>query len=909
MRRATPFVLSVSLVALFAVPAAAQGWLDTARWYVQPQAGEFHYVADVNGDTFDDLVWFAGLPGTPTDWTGFKVFFNDGTGDFPTQGPLVSLPVSSGYFRPVDIDGLRRLGDVTGDGQVDVLVLEEPSGFTPDVALHVYPGLGGGAFGAPVSIPMAGDFDAIALGQADGDAALEVAIVDEVGSSESTRWWDWNGAGFTGSAEAFIFGGILSPRASFMVALDLDRDGDDDLVFGQDSGLNLRVLDTVGGVPVVGQILTVGSGSPDGVYPYLIDLVGGGPADLLVAEVTYGSSVFGLTPVLNVGGTLVAGAKQPFTGEGAVYGQTFDTGDWDGDGDADVLSFAWQEPGSSVDAIAAFFENDGADQWGTAPVSKADLRYAGGQTPLGLLDLDHDGHLDAVGPQSAWFGRGRFEDSLVEVTNFFYEEGPPAVLDHEGDGDLDLFHRVGLFVVPGFVKVNDGTGAFPGHVGLPAPPAGKTVNPAVAIADLTGDGLPDFLAAWYVPSSPPFLPPTFEQMRLYADNGLGGFADAGTASSTAILPFARKMLVAHDVDLDGDNDLFDTDFTLVYRPNDGAGHFDPAILLVAAQHEVGAVADLDADGDFDLAAYGWPNSVVVEEHVGALAFLAHVVHEDAGSIEADSITLADPDLDGDLDLACATQWSDTLRLFENDGSLGFTLAATLSTDVAISFSSEFTGTTLLFDDIDGDGVTDLLAGAESGSFDEAEMVALFHGAGGGFAFEPVRWYVGAEMGPPGDLDGDGDLDLSGQGIVRSRRFEGPEAGVIRQYGTGTAATSGVAPLLGAVGPLSPGSATAELRVRRGVGGKLALLLYSLGEAAIPGQPFVASTLYVQPPYFTLLLVLGGTPGAQGQGTLDLSLTPVLPVVTGLTVYHQLAVFGGAGNGKTTSNGLQLTYGM
>ena len=60
--------------------------------------------------------------------------------------------------------------------------------------------------------------------------------------------------------------------------------------------------------------------------------------------------------------------------------------------------------------------------------------------------------------------------------------------------------------------------------------------------------------------------------------------------------------------------------------------------------------------------------------------------------------------------------------------------------------------------------------------------------------------------------------------------------------------------------------------------------------------------------FTVLLVLGGTPGAQGEGELDLALTPVLPVVAGLTVYHQLAVFGGAGNGKTVSNGLQLTYG-
>ncbi|MBM3984684.1 MAG: VCBS repeat-containing protein [Planctomycetes bacterium] len=910
MRCLVPTVLCVPLSLILASSAAAQGWLDTARWYVQPQAGEFHYVADIDGDGFDDAVWFAGQPGSPTDWTGFRVHFNDGRGDLVPSGHLVLLPVTPGFLRPVDIDGLRRLGDVTGDGLIDVLVLEEPSGFSPDIALHVYPGLGGGAFGAPLAIPLVGDLDAIALGQVDGDAALELAIVEQIAGSESTRWWDWNGAGFTPSAEAFIFGGIVSPRASFLVATDLDLDGDDDLVFGQESGLNLRVLDTRGGAPVVGQILTVGSGSSSSVYPYACDLAGGGAVDLLVAQVAFGSSSFALIPVLNQGGTLVASPAQALVGEGSMYGQMFDTGDWDADGDLDVLVFAWPEPGAGVDAIAAFLENDGSDRWSTAPVAKVDLRYAGPQTPLGLLDLDQDGHLDVLGPQSAFFGRGRFEDSLVEVTNLFYEEGPVVVLDHEGDGDADLFHRVSLFSTVGFVKRNDGTGAFPATTSLPAAPSGKLLDPVRALGDFTGDGLVDFLVPWNDPPGPPFFYfPVFDQVRLYADDGLGGFTDAGTASETPIVPFARKLCLASDVDGDGDVDVFDTDATLVYRPNDGAGHFLAPVTLVAAQHEVGAVADLDADGDDDLLVLDWPDGVAVEEQVAPLAFVTHAVHESTSGVRADSLTLADVDLDGDLDAGCGTLYGDSLLLFENGGGLAFTLAATLSTDQSIPWSSEFSPAALLVDDIDGDGVTDLLAGAESTSFDDEDKVALFRGAGAAFAFEPVRWYVGSSTGPAADIDGDGDLDLTGQAMVRSRRFDGAADGIVRQYGTGTAATSGVAPLLGAAGPLRPGSASAELRVRRGVGGKLALLLYSLDEAAIPGQPFASSTLYVQPPYWTLLLVLGGTPGAQGQGALDLSLTPVLPVVAGITVYHQLAVFGGAGNGKTASNGLQLTYGM
>jgi FG-GAP-like repeat len=905
MDKRLPLIVRPVILALLLAPAvAAQGWLDTARWYVQPTAGEFHYAADFDFDGDQDLVWFKGQPGSPTDWTGFQVFFNDGTGDFPVRGPFVPLPAGPGFQRPLDLSGLRRLGDVTGDGQIDVLVLEEPSGFSPDVALHVYPGLGGGAFGAPVDILMTGDLAAIALGQIDGDAALELGILQEVGHSESTRWWNWNGAGFNASAEAFIFGGIGSPHASYMVALDLQGDGVDDLVFGQSSGLNLRVLPTVNGAPTVGQILTVGQPPSGSVVPYACDLQGGGPEDLLVVEAHTGVAGYALTPVLNVGGTLVKGLRQEFTSDYVAFSGMFDTGDVDLDGDVDVMAYPWQLS-SAIQGMAAFFENAGDDTWGTGPASVVQMRYTEGFAPVGLMDLDLDGFLDAVGLQSAWFGRGRFEDSLAQQLSFYSGDGPRVLADAEGDGDLDMYFTAGL------VRLNDGTGNMPGSMHTPPAPAGKLPHPATAIADLDADGRIDFLVPWFVPNPMgPFFPDLFSEMRLYVDDGFGHFADAGTSSTQFILPFGKPLCLALDLDQDGDNDLLDTDTNLAWRANDGAGHFGPGVTLVAGSHEVNVAADLDSDGDLDLLAQGWPNSVLVMEAVAPLTFVPHAVHEDQSSIEADSLTLADPDLDGDLDIACATQWGDSLLLLESDGALGFSLASTLSTNVAISFTSEFTGSYLAFDDVDGDGIVDLLAGAE-GDFGSAapNKVALFRGTGDGFDYEEVRWYAGAGMGPAGDLDGDGDLDLPGQGMVRSRHFEGPADGIIRQYGAGTAATSGVAPVLGAAGPLRPGSSTAELRVRRGVGGKLSLLMYGLGEAAIPGQPFASSTLYVQPPSFSLILVLGGTPGAQGQGTLDLPLAPVLPVVVGVTIYHQLAVFGGAGNGKTTSNGLQLTYGM
>ncbi len=888
------------LVAIVLSPlAAGQGWLDTARWYVPSQPGEFHYVADFNGDGFDDVVRFNGVPGSPTDWTAFQVCFNDGLGDFPTQGPLVSLPVSSDFFRPLDVNGLRRLRDVTGDGLPDVLVLQESAGFTQDIALHVYPALGGGAFGAPVAIPLVGDLHAITLGQADGDAALEIAIVDEINHSESTRWYDWTGAGFSASAEAFIFGGIASPGAALLAALDLDGDGDDDLVFGQQFGPSLRRLDTVAGTPVVGAVYVVGSTNAHSLFPYVVDLAGGSAQDLLVAEVVTGGAEFWLVPMLHVGSDLLAGAKQHFAAGGTVFGQAFEPCDWDEDGDTDLLAFAWQEPGSSVDALLAMFRNDGSDGFGTGPVAKADLMYAGGQTGLVATDLDHDGHLDYVGPQSAYFGRGRFENSLAQITSFYYGTDPRLVRDAEGDGDLDYFFA------SGGARLNDGTGAFPGLVAMPALPPGKLFNGCTAIGDVTGDGLVDFIESLQNPPVDMFHPATFAEMRLIVDDGLGHLVDAGTANAASMSPVSRATSLVLDFDDDGDDDVWGN--APGFWANDGAGHFGTFVPLPVGPVEACASGDVDGDGDTDLVGVGWPDQLVVLERTALLTYVPTVVHEDIAALDADSVTLADHDLDGDLDLSCATSWSDKVLLFANDGAGGFAASATLSTDISIGMDPVLAYHA--FADVDGDGIPDLLAGPKSTNASFPGKVALFRGLRGP-GYEPARWYVGSAMGGVGDADGDGDIDLLGRSIVRSRLFEGPADGIIRQYGAGTPGAGGAVPVLGAAGPLRPGSSTAAVRLRRAAGGVPVFLLYGFAEAAIPNSPFAGTTLFVQPPFFMVLLYASGAPGAPGQGTVDLPLGPLLPAAAGLTVFHEAAIFQpGPPKKKLVSNGLQLTYGF
>jgi FG-GAP-like repeat len=894
-----PVIRSLYVLTICAAAASAQGWLDVARWYLQPSEGEFHYVADVNSDGFDDLVWFKGMPDTPTVWDGFQVFFNDGTGDFPVHGPFVPLPTGN-RFAPLDLDGVRRLEDLTGDGHPDLLLVEELPASALDVALHIYRGQPDGSFAAPVSIPVT-EFDSATLGNIDGDPAFELALCDEVEHDERITWHNWNGTAFVGAGGETILGSFGSPSVARMVAFDVDADGDDDLVLGQWGGLNLRVLLTQPGDLTLGQQLTVGSSTSNGLYPFLCDLSGGGAQDLLVVRANFSSSLFDVIPVLVQGGVLVAGAAQPFSnGAGIVYGEGFDVGDWDEDGDADLMHYPWQEPGGTTEGIVAFFANDGANDFGTAPVATAEMIYSG-LTGLGVADVDLDGHLDFVGAQTILFGRGVIADSLAEVTDFFFGSDPLVVADVEGDGDLDIIHAFSG------AKLNDGTGAFPVSMPLPAPPAPKLNNGATAIADLTGDGRIDILLELMNPPPTPFQFPTFAEMRLYVDNGLGAFVDAGTANLAPMLPFARELQLVLDVDQDGDNDVFDTEFNGGYWPNDGAGHFTSFVTLFPGLIEAVAAADLDGDADVDVMAFsGFPASVVLEQQTAPLAYAPTVISEGDGGVDSESIALADADADGDLDLVFATG-SDSILLYENDGLADFTQAAELSTDIhPIGGDPRLIHYAL--QDVDGDGVIDLLGGGVAEFNETPNKVGLFRGTGD-FAFEPVRWYAGGSMGPSGDVDGDGDLDLSGRVVVRSRLFDGADDGIIRQYGAGTAGGTGVAPVLGAAGPLRPGSETAQLRLRRAKGAAPLLLLYGLGEAALSGQPFASATLYVEPPFASLFLVSGGAPGVPGAGTLNLGLQPVLPIAAGISVYIQAAVFSGGPGGKVVSNGLQLTFGL
>ena len=221
-----------------------------------------------------------------------------------------------------------------------------------------------------------------------------------------------------------------------------------------------------------------------------------------------------------------------------------------------------------------------------------------------------------------------------------------------------------------------------------------------------------------------------------------------------------EYTLAADLDGDGDLDLAtaNTGPNVSLLRNDGQGAFSHAgDVLTPMQpmqwsHAEGlAAADLNGDGLLDLAVADQDRQLGILLGQGSLMFAPGP--DPAGTelaSAAESVAAADLDGDGDVDLAVANGFrNDTLALFTNDGAAGFTRAASLAVGADPS--------TVLALDLDGDGRTDLVTANEAG-----RSISVLR-ATGPLAFAPAVHHPAGGVPDAlaaGDLDGDGSPDLA-----------------------------------------------------------------------------------------------------------------------------------------------------
>ncbi|MCI0586799.1 MAG: VCBS repeat-containing protein [Planctomycetes bacterium] len=804
-----------------------------------------------------------------------QLLLNDGTGAF-TDSSATNLPVLLGSAEAVE------LGDVDADGDLDAflgivagqdrLYLNDGLGFFTDVTA--------GSLPATIDWTMA-----VALGDVDGDGDLDAYLGNTAAyPGGQNRLYLNGGAGVFADATATNLPAV--PTYTEAVALgDVDGDGD---------------LDAF-----VGCFETGGSGNLERLF------LNGGTGIFTESSYPNLPSQFSSMPVRSVA-----------------------FGDVDGDGDLDAI--LGNGPGGGGGAQSRLYRNDGTGVFTDVTASGLPpLLFDTRAVELG--DVDGDGDLDAL--LGNWVqesrlylngGTGVFADlSASNLPGFQESTRAVAIGDVDGDGDLDaLFGNFGQ----DRLCLNDGTAAFSDVSASGLPSLFDGVRD-VALGDVDADG---DLDAWVATAGlfPGPLQPAPD--RLYLNDGTGAYADATATSLPALLDLTEAVALG-DVDGDGDLDAFlgntasDTDpfpgdQNRLYL-NSGTGVFTDAtatnVPAVLDHTHAVALGDVDGDGDLDAFVGNHSSGVGGFERLhlnnGSGVFSDATTTNLPFTVNAtEAVALGDVDGDGDLDAFVGNDGDSPLgqqnRLYLNAGTGVFTDATSTHLPALFDPTQD-----VALGDLDGDGDLDALVGNSSLTGGSGQDRLLLNDGTGVFTdFTTTSLPARNERTNAvvlGDFDEDGDLDVLLVDLGQDRLYSNTGAGIftdVTGYDLPSLLDGGDAVALGDldgdgdldafVGNSSHPSRlyvnlTRQLAWRgipragkpltfelRGTANGLWLLGVSLASASLPLPPL--GTLRLDPS--TLSVVASGSLDPQGRTTVSY-LVPSNPVFVGTSLYWQAVV--------------------
>lgn len=518
---------------------------------------------------------------------------------------------------PIGSSTVLERGDFDGDGDVDVASAN--SGF-PDDEVSVVLNNGSGRFGPPIDtlIPdypldvAPADFDGdgdtdLALATlsntlallADGDGTFTVATVsrddsDTVTTGDFDRDGDpdfaitlyqfpnshlkvFFGKGNGTFDQAIDYSSGVGSEMDHLFAVDLESDGDADLVYSDGSTVFVRENNGVGAFGP--ELFDTGSGD---VGMAMDSLDADGKADIVTVDASGGHVDVHLGD--GAGGFTKVASYDVIQTQGLYV----TTGEFTGDGRVDIVA------GDDNDVVV-LLRGQGGGRFGLL------ARYLSGGYDLLAEDVSGDGRDDLLGHSlrpaelSVAYGTGRglmappvhpfrgFND-LIELG------------DVDGDGLPDGV-GTGYFAEGLDVLLNRGDG----RMSRPIVSSTTILPRALRLGDLNEDGDLDAVVGAVPVGGDPNL-------EILLGNGAGRFlhhAEMNNGSANAIYAEALDL---GDMNGDGHLDVVSNTFTAIsVLPGNGNGTFDQAIVsgLGAGTGETVRVRDFDGDGVLDVVTATW----------------------------------------------------------------------------------------------------------------------------------------------------------------------------------------------------------------------------------------------------------------------------------------------------------------
>ena len=497
-------------------------------------AGAFD-VALIDGDAILDVVILRSTGA----WQNVpRAYRGNGDGTFTAMGPeLPSFFCTGGTF---------TLAEVTGDNRVDIVGCN----------LSVYPGLGTGAFGAPISNAGFG-YDRVYAVDANNDGKRD--IVGEM-SPDTTLFYGRGNGTFEPPLHLEYNGAGVSAMADF------DLNGRADLAF-IDETLALHMAGPSG------TFTRTEHGFARGQTMATPDLNGDGVPDLVSSTMQY------------VGVWLMGAGGVP--GERRLYSAASDatklaTGDFDADGSIDVI-VAGDGDAFNDSGVVSLLRGSPGGALRSMRVYEVPSNSPGAGEPLdsAISDVTDDGIPDLVTfaadpPAIAVFagtGDGTFAAS-AEYTSLPADAGDGTFEDFDGDGGVDLV--VHTYNPQFYVYVSNGDGTYRRSATI----GGRIGTPSVGTGDFDGDGHADLVHH------------SNNTLALFAGNGDGTLDEPLTASHS--LPTGFRV---GDVNGDGRDDLVFGGIVLLGSPS---GTFTRVEYEPSTSLPPVVVADLNEDGKLDL---------------------------------------------------------------------------------------------------------------------------------------------------------------------------------------------------------------------------------------------------------------------------------------------------------------------